>query len=552
MPDPLDVFDLFIERFPCYALSLPEWLRRPKKEYKEDPQWIFKEDLEQIDILYLYGMGDGSKVNHFDFWLKKKAARRLIFLEPDPGRIVNFLKKPFAKKILDQPQIEIFHLPTYQEKSRLLDDLSERYPFCATLIAEGPGLLPEMRKGFRQTRLQLLRKSALANAVFIDRFYSHIPLANLLDNLRRLPSAFYVNRMKDAFQGIPAVICGAGPSLDDAIEILRGLKNRAILIAGGSTIAALSSHGITPHFAVAMDPNPSEMLRLKNSFAFETPFCFSTRLFPGSFAACNGPFGYIRSGTTGMAELWFEEQLGLIEPLMSADLSSESLSVTTLCVALAHHFGCDPIVFAGLDLAYTQNRRYADGVNASQIKEEEILLPGDRLLAKRDRRGVRVQSAVRWVMEASAISKFTKRHKERRWINCTTQGLAIQGVEIGSLEVVSQSFSTQYDLQGRIHQAISESPMPADCQSILTKKIKELCQSLDAVLSHLDVLVRNQHPGRCAIAEIEIREELAFGILFYDIEKTLRKEDQDSNIYWRAFQRMARECRKSFFINIEA
>jgi hypothetical protein len=550
MPVQPEIAELFAERFPRYAFSLPSW---PDAEpSSQDPLLLDDLPLQQIEVLYLYGMGNGRAAFDLKVWLQEKGDRRLVFLEPRLGRIVHFLEQPFAKEVLEQQQVQIFHLSANKEKRALIQELAERYPFRGIFIVPGPGLPVQERQGFRRAKLQLLRKTALTHAHYMERLHSHMPLSNLLKNLPRLPCSFYVNPWKDAFRDIPIIICGAGPSLNHSIEALGKLENRAIIIAGGSAIAALTSRGIHPHLAVAIDPNPDEMSRLQNSFAFETPFFFSTRLYPGSFAACNGPFGYMRSGMSGIAELWFEEELGLTEPILGAALPSESLSVTTLCVSLAYHFGCNPILFAGLDLAYTNNRRYAEGLEVPGEPGDEHLQPVDRHLRKRDRSGRPVQSAVRWVMEASAISQFARRHKQRRWINCTSGGLDLKGIENSSLNQIGSVFRREWDLRGIIHQAIRRFPMPNACESTLRNKTQELSQSLNAVLSHLEILVENENPGKCALAEIEIKEELAYDILFFDVEKTLRKNERDAEKYWNDFQKMVLNCKKCFdFVGVD-
>ena len=127
-----------------------------------------------------------------------------------------------------------------------------------------------------------------------------------------------------------------------------------------------------------------------------------------------------------------------------------------------------------------------------------------------------------------------------------TGRFVLKSLENALLDPNSPIFHSEYDLRGMIHQAIRRSPMPADSHSILRKKTKELSQSLDEVLSHLAILVQNENAGKCALAEIEMKEELAYNILFFDIEKTLRKTERDAEFYWKAFQKMALESKKKF------
>lgn len=532
-----DIAALFTERFPRYAFSLSEWT--PGK-LTLDP--IAFHPSEHVEVLYLFKMGDARAL--FD-WLGQKSSRRLIFLEPDSRSIVAFLQQSNAKEILEQRQIEIYHLPEKREKRALLQELSERYPVRGVFVEPGAKLSPQERRSYNRLRLQLLRKTALTHANFVDRLYGHIPLFNLLQNLSHLPNAFYVNRMKDAFQNIPAIICGAGPSLEHSMEELRRLDNRALIIAGGSAITALSTRGIIPHFAVAIDPNPDEMRRLQNSRVFEGPFLFSSRLYPDVMALMNGPFGYMRSGMAGIVELWLEEELNLKEPILGQHLPVESLSVTTLCAAIADHLGCNPIIFDGLDLAYTENRRYAAGVEAGSEKNDEYSQPVDRLWQKKDRQGKKIVSAIRWVMESAALSKLARRRKKKRWINGTQGGIGISGIDVQPLK--ETIFEREWDLRALVHSAIHRSSMPVDTKKILEQKTDELRASLNAVVSRLGILIKNENAGKCALAEIELKDELAYSIMFFDIEKTLQNQKQESpTSFWQAFLEIAQNYQKAF------
>ena len=89
--------------------------------------------------------------------------------------------------------------------------------------------------------------------------------------------------------------------------------------------------------------------------------------------------------------------------------------------------------------------------------------------------------------------------------------------------------------------------MPKDTAAILKKKTLELRESLDRLLSHLDILVNNE-PGLSALAEIELQDELAYNILFYDIGNTLRitlSSSDDKIAYWKGFKELALNCQKA-------
>ncbi len=495
----------------------------PKKIPAADlTDWRSKLSLEKIEILYILGLG--SAYNHLQDWLKRDAKRRLIFLEQDGGNIACAVAEEHP--LLQDPQVELEWLPPEHEP--LLQELAERYPAKAIEVVALPGQDAET------IRLELLRKTTLSNALHQDRLHGYQPFENFVQNIAHLKDAFYANGLRNAFKNIPAIICGAGPSLQQALPLLAELEGRALIIAAGSAIAALSAAGIEPHFAVAIDPNLEEYRRFKNSFAFDCPLLISTRVFPGIFSTCNGPIGYLRSGIGGIPELWLEEELKLTDPLLGEHLSEESISVAPICAAYAQLLGCSTILLAGVDLAYTDGKRYAENVSTETAELREIEAEksvSDRILYRADKQGRSVATAVRWLMEASSLSHYASKHHEIQWINTTEGGLPISHFENLPLYRSVERFCTvQTDLRGRIAREIALHPMPNP-----TGKLTELKESLDRLIDHLQILT-GEKKGSTALAEVELQDELATSILFYDIERLLPKESR-----WEFYLDLARK-----------
>lgn len=515
-----------MERFPAYALLAPSW---PLTDREEETATL---DLEKAEAVYIYGLSAKIYPQLRD-WLKKNPERAAIFLEEDPGAISSFLYKSEAFEILSDTQVEI----CYFSKPKELDALSLKYPVQRLEIAALPS---KQGRRFKSLRLRLLRKTTLSNALQQDRVHGYQPFQNFVRNVKRLPESFYANGLKGQFAGIPAIVCGAGPSLQKSIETLRTLESKALIIAGGSTLAALSSKGIAPHFGMAVDPNLEEYRRLKNSFAFETPLLYSTRLFPAVFQTANGPFGYMRSGIGGVPELWMEEELGLLDPLIGDFLSPESLSVTMICIAWAQYLGCNPILLDGIDLAYTGKKRYASGVaeedelQFAEIDAEKSV--SDRILKRKDRHGNPVHTAVRWVMESASISHFARKHKEIQWINVTDGGIGFKDIDFLPIEKAAEKYlSKEWDLRKLVHEKIIASPIPKDA-AFITSKMEELEESLARIVSHLEILARKRK-GSTALAELELREEMAYSVLFYDVHETFPHKETR----WERFLTLAKQ-----------
>lgn len=505
---------ILMERFPRLGLLAPTL---PLDEMRCEP--LLSNQYGKAEAIYVYGLGGGVPYIQLSSWLRENQNRILIFLEDEPGQLASLLYCPEAREMLADPQVEI---ELFSRKSEEIQALADRFPYQKIELLT---VASKSKDRARKLRLQLLRKTTLSHALYLDRIHGYQPFQNFVKNLSILPQSFYANRMKDAFRGIPAVVCGAGPSLNQAIAYLKLINDKALLIAGGSTLAALSSKGVLPHFGMAIDPNLEEYRRLKNSFAFEVPLLYSTRVFPSIFQTCNGPFGYLRSGIGGIPEIWMEEELELLDPLLGEHLSPESISVTAICLAWAQFLGCDPIFLSGVDLAYTGKKRYADGVDSGEeipfASIESETTAADRILKKKNRRGEAIYTSVRWVMEAASLSHYAKKHPEVRFYNTSDEGLSLSSIpHLPFPDAIERFCAKTYDLRTLVHNQIMLSPMPANTKNVIDREINQLKQSLTRVIACLEILAKKM-PGSTALAEIELHEESAFSFFFYDIHSLL-------------------------------
>ncbi len=521
---------LLMEKSPLLALRAPSFplQETPSQDFSSWPA-VFP----NVNILYLYGL-DLKAYELLHPWLQSNPSRKAIFLENQEGIISAFLHTNGATAFLSDAQVELHFLPKGASLQQTLQALAETHPVDSLdCIA-----LPSRKTSyFRSLKLQLLRKTLLSHAIMKDRCHGYQLFYNFVQNAPQTQNSFYFNALRGTFSSIPAIICGAGPSLASAFHILSSLENRALIFACGSAIAACSKAGITPHFCVAVDPNEEEFFRLKNSFSFEVPLLYSLRVHPHVFSTLNGPFGYVRSQFSDISQLWLEEELHFSDPLIGHQLSSESISVTSMAVAAAEWLGCPSILFAGLDMAYTGDQRYCSAVGVSETPPKKLpQTVSDRLLAKKDRQGKKVHSAVRWVMESSSLSHYAKLHPHVQFINTTDGGIGFQSIPYQPLAEAIQSFPQEHDLRGLLHAAISSAPMPT---LPILQKLAELRTSLLNVIDYLHILSGSK-PGSTVLAEIEMKEELAFSVLFYDIFRILpHMAPHESK--WEAFLELAQK-----------
>lgn len=515
-------------------------------------------DLTEIEILYIYGIGLGYYYASVKDWLKEKRERMVIFIEED---IAVF--EPLAKVhplLLSDPQVHIRFVPDGENLDDVLEELVQSYPCDRIEVGALQAYRKRSPKKCRDIRLKLLRKTTVISALMSDVLHVHKLFANVMSNFYRLPTSFHVNQMQGQFHGVPAVICGAGPSLQESISALGRCENRALIIAGGSAFTALSAQGILPHLGMVLDPNPDEYLRLKPNLAFEVPIIYGNRVLPDVFATLNGPLGYLRSQTGGATEEWLEERLGIHSDPIGPDLDIEALSVTTLGISLARSLGCNPIILTGVDLAFTRNERYAPGVVASSQVSDDLLQQSkasEKVVRSKDREGNSIHTLVKWVMEASAISAYAKNYPDTLFINATSGGIGFQGLPYVPLEEALEKHCLQsYDLRGSVHasaQRFQFSNMTRDkiephlqelkCSLERCSKIcLEVLAELENVRAHIHSPDQLLETGRMVILEVDFQEEPAFdcflNALGPALDRLMRRRSDPSTNNTAALERL--------------
>lgn len=469
--------------------------------------------LQDIDLLYIYGVNVFSYLSIKE-WLDSDSIREVVFIEDDLDELYIFFSKKTSCTFLKDERIHFVYISTSCDKS--YKDLANRFPTTCMEVIPSKAYLKHKREKFEKIRLELLRKTSLVDAFFTENLRSADVFNNFVRNSSKFSEVFLPSGFKNLFKNTPAIVCGAGPSLSQDKQLLKELENKALIIAGGSAIAALSS-SITPHLGVAIDPNFDEYLRFKGSFAFEMPLFFSSRLFYSVLNTTNGFLGYLPAKRRG--ERWLEEYLQLDLEEVEKDLPEESFSVTSVAIALALFLGCNPIILSGVDLAYVNNRRYSEEVvvyDKPSLKEiESGKISSERLITTAS-----FPSAVKWVMEAKAISDIVASNPSINFFRTSTKGLPIDGLATMPLSEFLKQHSTSYDVRGRVMCHILQNKLEM-LPETLSYFFDEIEMSLKKCYKLLSDIIMSSNRESSFLAQVSLKEEKAYRHLLHDIELVL-------------------------------
>lgn len=475
--------------------------QNPQKEAEE---WFSTLDLSNASVLCVYGVGLGYAYEAAKDWLKKDKKRFLIFLEDDLAVIRRLFEMENGAKILKDSQVQL-HFFSDSDLEDPFSPLAELYwSFLTSKIVVDA--LPFYKKTKQSFFLELQHKvvyDATTKEGFLQEYleYGVSFFKNFYPNMLSLPGAHLGNCLFNKFRNVPAIICGAGPSLEKNLPLLSTLQNNALIFAGGSSLNALNAAGIQPHFGAGIDPNLGQFDRLKNSPA-SIPFLYRNRFFHPALALIQGPRLYVTGSGGYDVAAWFEEKLKI-----KGTHVDEGLNVVNFCCDIALAFGCNPIIFVGMDLAYTGMRSYAPGViKKRNVTKREILeVPNvaDQALLKKDIYGKPIYTLWKWIAEAHWIESFAKEHPKATLINATEGGLGIPNVPNMPLKEVQKKYLLKsYDLYKRVQKEIQKSELTHVTQKKVVIAMKELMSSLQRCVEGIKILLEETH-----LMEVQIKRE---------------------------------------------
>ena len=301
-------------------------------------------------LLIVVGIDEGHLLDVLD---KRGSSAKVLAIEPDRAMAGAFQSRRDLNTWRSSGRLRHLVHPDYSGA----DEAWRMFPNNANdcLLMVNPRLKegsPEVAAAARtaQKILYGVRANAAARRQFAPRY-----LTNVIRNIPAIATGGDVRALTNAFQGIPAVIAAAGPSLDAAIPELQRMNGRGLLIAVDTALRPMLEAGITPQLVTALDPSllnarhfqmladcPDTWLVAESALDRSAAAPFDRRTFWLRIAK-HHPWPWLNACgiEVGHIDVWGSVLTGAFQ---------------LACVA-----GCDPIIFVGADLAFTGGRPYCRG-----------------------------------------------------------------------------------------------------------------------------------------------------------------------------------------------
>ena len=412
-------------------------------------------------LVITIGLGLGHLLDALE---RANDTTRVLALEPSPATARAMLARRDWSKWLGTGRLMLLVGPDYRgsaEAWRMFGPGASTSP--PTLMAPSverafPEDVAKAKAAVRQI-LAGVRANQEARRQFAGRY-----LLNTLKNLPAIASEGDVDALKGAFTDVPAIVVGAGPSLDRNLDLLRRASSRSIIIAVDTALRPLLTAGIVPHVVVAVDPSELNARHLR-----ELPDA------SGVWFVAEGSLD--SSVLTPFAGRTFTFRVSQHEPWPWIDTQGAGRgtlrawgSVLTTAFDLACEMGCGTIVFAGADLAYSRGLQYCRNTtyephwrdcatDDARADRFTAYLNERPHLAQTDLNGGQVLTAPHYVQFrdwiASRAADVTTGRHGRRVINATGDGILL-GASIAQVttdDVVFDELAEGVDVRQRLHTA---------------------------------------------------------------------------------------------------
>lgn len=488
---------------------------------KEAEKWFSGLSLTGYKLLYVYGIGLGAYYVPLKKWLRESPEHHVVFVEDDVEVIDDFFRTDLATEFLNDHQATLCFIPDLEDPEGILDALYWSYVLTPFTITGLKSYVQMRDERYNKLSYQLSYSTTMKNALLEEYLrYGVAFFKNFYPNILQLHKSRSGNSLFGKFKGVPAIICGAGPSLEKQLPLLATLKDKALIFAGGSSLNAVTSKGIHPHFGAGIDPNPTQLLRLKASQAQGVPFFYRSRMMNEAFENILGERLYIAgAGGYDIAE-FYEKAFGL-----EAEFLDEGHNVVNFCTGIAELLGCSPIIYVGMDLAYTGMKAYSGGIEEKvDVSLEDLSKSQDqeyRGILRTDVYGKPIYTLWKWIAESDWLANFAKAHPECKLINSTEGGIGFPDIpNIPFQEAISTYLQKDYGIADKVKKAIDEAAIPQVTQEALFKITNEIKASLQKCMKQIDILLAeielekarpktdgSLQSGRSALAESDLYEE---------------------------------------------
>lgn len=327
---------------------------------------------------------------------------------------------------------------------------------------------------------------------------------------------------KSAFEGKPAIIVAAGPSLNEEFENLRYIKEHglAYIFSVGSAINALIEHDIYPDAACTYDPkerNQNVIKIIKDRNISTIPLIYGSSVGYESLQNYPGPLLHMITSQDTISNNLLnhkKEKLKII---------NDAPSIAIITFQLLSMLGFNEIILVGQNLAFHNSKRFADGIKYQHISNEITEVEKNEMILIDDVYGNKIYTNEMYYRMREQLEFYISKYKHVNVINTTKGGALIKGTEFVELKNLIKNnlkfrvVRTQWFLANNIYN-----------KENVNNKLRDLVQKSDLLKHNINYMFQILEMLSNNIQFISTKEiEFTFMLLDKEMKKI------ESNLFYK-------------------
>ena len=433
--------------------------------------WFCGLRLQSEAIYSLTGFGDGSHVRYF---LKNSSGGNYALVaEKDPALLRDTFSRIDCSDILANDR---FILGTGECDEDFFRDLKDAAMLKVTeinnIVFSPLHCVDEAY--YDKARNEMVRQYLVIRPLMEVNLRTGMNLQqNTLENMKHMAGSPDVGELAGLFEDIPFILVGAGPSLDESIDFLKFMQDKAIICVSNSPFRKLVNSGIRPHLAVTADPLSPTLRGFENVEIAGIPLACPFSAYPEIVSRFSGR---ILSWST------YNPIVDILKASTGRPPGTEIMEQGTVsgCVLdIGRLLGCKKIFLVGQDMCvrddgkyYTDDSTYSDDGRDFTKNMDGHRLPGNTI--------DKVIVEGRLFVYLKTFEKFIQVNKHIEFINLARTGVKIEGVP----------YMTYEDAIATINPDISSSTFDQKVTALLENQleVRDLTECFQGLITHVEKL----------------------------------------------------------------
>lgn len=381
-----------------------------------------QQDIESYDHVLFIGAGLGY---HIKMFTEQYPNLKISIYEPNSEVLYHFFTVQDLTKLKDNNIGKIFTATTKYEVESFIETYGKNILFFTLPVYEKlyQKEVQTLLETFKNN-LKEIRSSIATNASFQKRW--------TINSIKNFPTVLRTPNIlhdidKKAFEGKPAIIVAAGPSLSEEFENLRYIKENglAYIFSVGSAINALIEQGIYPDAACTYDPqshNYKVIQILKDRNIENVPLIFGSSVGYETLENYPGPMLHtLISQDTISPPLLKHNQTEQIA------MTNDAPSIAVVTFQLLCSLNVSRIILVGQNLSYRDNKLYAEGIQYDHVKTSFTVEEMDKMSLVNDVDGNLVRTNDGFKSMKKQFELYISSYPQIEVINTTKGGAMIEG-----------------------------------------------------------------------------------------------------------------------------